>query len=162
MNRFFLVMCTCALVHAANAQPQERPVQSFEPRWLATQLQDTGANAVVLSLCGKELHSCVDAKELLRTNLAQCSKVVLGIIDVDKYPETPRNLYDAQDSKLIILMKPPGEKHLSPATLMATPNPDTYATALCPEESRAFGPALKALGNLGLPPEMLPSLIEPR
>jgi hypothetical protein len=124
---------------------QEERVVALNPLWLPTQLRERGATKAALSLCGAELHSCDEARRYLQHMTAQCSSVFLGIIDVDTYPGTPRNLYDTDDPRLILLLPPPETKALVRVGIHATINPDTVAIVMCPEESKAFGPALRAL-----------------
>lgn len=134
-------------IHAIGKR--DNTIESLDPRWISTRLREIKMNAAALSLCGAELESCDAAKERLRTLTAQCSYVFLGIVDVDEYPETPRNLYDTPDPSLILLMPIPGENRLDRVGIFAVTNANTVATVLCPEDSNAFGPALRALRGFG-------------
>ncbi len=128
--------------------PNDEAVESLNPMWLSTQLREKGVTKAALSLCGGDLHSCKDASQNLKTLTAQCSKIFLGIIDIEKFPGTPKNLYDTANPELILLLQPPELKGLVPVGLNAATNPDTIAIMMCPEESRTFGPALRMMQNM--------------
>ena len=126
-------------------------VASLDPMWISRQLNERALEGgAALSICGGAgVFSCDDAATFLRHIMSKCTRVFLGIIDLEEHPGTPLNLYDTKDSRLILLQKRDADaKYLAPFTLKIPLSPENIAIAMCPAESSTFGHALRTL-NFG-------------
>ena len=113
----------------------DETVMDIDPRWPSRQVAGSGKKYAILSLCGAELESCANAKARLRYTTSVCSNIFLGVVDLDRHPRTPRDLYGTRNPQFIVLRYIARRMpRLAFLPFSLEPDPDVIGKRFCREE----------------------------